>query len=171
MGEKLAVVDENDRVIGSDEREQVHGSDMWHRHVQIFIFNSKGEMLVQLRSPDKDRYPNTLEGSVTEHVRAGENYEEAARRGLMEELGIEADLRELLHFRAEYSTDERMVCKLFEGQHDGSFRLSSETVEIRFMDEDQLRELLEKRAHLMAPWFIESLRWKLGLPNKLKEIG
>ncbi|MFQ6010459.1 MAG: NUDIX domain-containing protein [Candidatus Aenigmatarchaeota archaeon] len=167
MGEKLDVVDENDNVIRTEEREAVHSTNAWHRQAHIFIFNSKGEMLVQLRSPDKDRFPGTLEGSMTEHVRAGESYEEAAARGLKEEFGINIPLKELLHFRIEYSPNERVIGKLFEGNYDGEVKLSEETVNVRFMNENQLKELLEKSPHKLAPWFIENLKWKLGLPHNL----
>ena len=167
MGERLDVVDKSDKVIGTEEREVVHSTGTWHRQAHIFIFNSSGEMLVQLRSPDKDRFPGTLEGSMTEHVRAGESYEDAARRGLMEEFGIDITLKQLLYFRAEYGPEERIIGKLFEGHFDGEVKLSNETVEVKFVNEEQLKELLEKSPHKLAPWFIENLKWKLGLPNSL----
>ena len=69
-----------------------HGA--YHRVVEIFTLNSKGEMLVTKRSPEKKPYPNMWEitgGAVV----AGEDSLDAARRELREETGIVTQIGEL----------------------------------------------------------------------------
>lgn len=69
-----------------------HGA--YHRVVEVFTLNAKGELLVTKRSPEKKPYPNMWEitgGAVV----AGEDSLDAARRELREETGIVVNTGEL----------------------------------------------------------------------------
>lgn len=87
--EYLDLVDEDDNVIGREERSVIYSQGLRnYRVVNIFIFNSKGEVLLPKRDATRRIFPNCYDFSCGEHVLAGETYEEAATRGLKEELGI-----------------------------------------------------------------------------------
>lgn len=89
MSELLSVVDENDNLIGGEDRRVVHSSTLWQRGVHVFVFNNRGELLVQLRYPTEDKYPNTCDCSLSGQVTFGEDYEATVVRELEEELGID----------------------------------------------------------------------------------
>ena len=55
--EVFDVVDRLDRVLGQAPRSQVHEQGLLHRAVHVFVFNSRGQLLVQRRSAEKDEYP------------------------------------------------------------------------------------------------------------------
>ena len=59
--------------------------------VHVCVFNQKGEMLIQQRQPFKEGWPNLWDVSVGGGVQAGETTQQAARRELREELGLEYD--------------------------------------------------------------------------------
>lgn len=64
LNEKCFLVDENDRVIGETTKRdchQVHAGEhiKLHRAFSVFLFNSKGEFLVQKRAAGKVTYPLT----------------------------------------------------------------------------------------------------------------
>ena len=59
--------------------------------VHVCVFNQKGDMLIQQRQPFKEGWPNLWDVSVGGGVQAGETTQQAARRELMEELGLEFD--------------------------------------------------------------------------------
>lgn len=86
------ICDESDHVVGQLPRSQVHARNLLHRAVHIWVWNSEGELLLQLRSSSKDQFPNCYTSSASGHVEAGEDYETAARRELWEELQLRGDL-------------------------------------------------------------------------------
>jgi isopentenyldiphosphate isomerase len=53
------IVNEKDEIIGQASRPEVHAKNLFHRASHVWIFNSKGEMLLQKRSTNKDTFPNT----------------------------------------------------------------------------------------------------------------
>jgi isopentenyl-diphosphate delta-isomerase type 1 len=82
------VVDEQDRVIGSALRREVHARGLLHRSVHALVTDAAGRVLMQRRSMSKDLYPNQWAASASGHVDRGEDYDTAMVRELGEELGI-----------------------------------------------------------------------------------
>jgi isopentenyl-diphosphate delta-isomerase type 1 len=94
--ELFDVCDAEDRVIGQATRGEVHARGLLHRAVHIFVFNSRGQLLIQRRSALKDEFPLSYTSSASGHVDAGESYDAAAIRELREELGL-SDTLEFVH--------------------------------------------------------------------------
>lgn len=88
MDELFDIVDENDQVVAQAPRSIVHREQLQHRAVHILVFNSRNQLLLQLRSASKDEFPLCYTSSASGHVGAGEAYAAAAVRELEEELGI-----------------------------------------------------------------------------------
>ncbi len=87
--ELLDVYDTNKRKIGKKIRrgdELSSGERLLVTH--LCLFNSKGEMLIQRRSFEKDRCPGCWDVSAGGFVLSGENSESAVIREAKEELGI-----------------------------------------------------------------------------------
>ena len=94
MAEELFdVVDEQDRVLKQAPRSQVHAQKWLHRASHIFVFNSRGDLLVHRRTATKDECPSMFTSSASGHLAAGEGYETAAVRELEEELGLTSHIR------------------------------------------------------------------------------
>ena len=90
------ILDEKGNLIGEVKlKREAHAKGLWHRASHIWIYNSKGEILLQLRSKNKSLYPNLWDVSAAGHVSAGQSYDEAAVRELFEELGVKAAISEL----------------------------------------------------------------------------
>jgi len=86
------VVDEQDNVLRSAPRSEVHGQGLLHRASHIWVFNSSNELLIHLRAAGKEEEPLKWTSSAAGHLAAGESYASAAERELQEELGLQAEL-------------------------------------------------------------------------------
>jgi len=144
MTEYFYVVDEEDNVVGKATREECHSeSGLIHRSVYIFVLNDKNEIFIQTRSMSKDLYPGYCTGSATGHVDYGEDYDEAARRELKEELGIDAPLQRLGKVKS-FSEDEREISVLYMCRYNGPFKFNrKEIVEGVFLSIEDIKRSLE----------------------------
>ena len=87
--EIFPIVDEEGRVVGSATRGECHsGIKLLHPVVHLHVFNSQGDIYLQRRPDWKDIQPGKWDTAVGGHVDYGETPEEALRREVREELGI-----------------------------------------------------------------------------------
>jgi isopentenyldiphosphate isomerase len=171
--EVLDIVDNSDNVIGRDTRFNVHHSKSWHRGIHVILINGKGELLMQLRGPEKDKCPNTYDLSLSEHVMSGETYEQAAMRGLQEELGIVGVKPEkILYFRMNYGDpSDNMVGVIYKLEYEGKLAMDrKEIASIEFLSPLKIKKMLSGEKEKFAYWAYEILRWYFGLPSKVQEI-
>jgi 16S rRNA (adenine1518-N6/adenine1519-N6)-dimethyltransferase len=156
--ERFPVVDENDHVLGDAPRGEVHGNNLRHRAVHVFLFNRQGELFLQKRSRWKDRHPLLWDSSAAGHVDAGEDYDEAADRELVEELGVKTNLTRVAKLPCTEQTGWEFIW-LYRGEHDGPFRLASAEIEYGdFFPFDVVRGWIKARPHEFAPGFLDC--WK-----------
>lgn len=97
----IQIVDTEDQPIGTASIGKAQKDGLIHRIVRIMVENSKGKILLQKRA-NKVTWPNCWDNSAAGHVDAGEDYLEAAKRELFEEIGLDGqDLTEI----GKYYTD------------------------------------------------------------------
>jgi isopentenyl-diphosphate delta-isomerase len=90
--ENIVLVDEHNAELGVMEKMQVHKEGLLHRAISVFVFNSKGEMLLQKRSAAKYHSAGLWTNTCCSHPRPGESLENAANRRLFEEMGMRCKL-------------------------------------------------------------------------------
>lgn len=104
--ELVDVVDEDDRVLIQATRREVRLRNLRHRSVYILVFAPTGQLFVHQRTLTKDIFPAYWDVTISGVVRAGEDYDDGARRELHEELGVEGmALRRLFRLRYEDATN------------------------------------------------------------------
>jgi isopentenyl-diphosphate Delta-isomerase len=160
--EHFDVVDEADRVLFSAPRSEVHARKWFHRAVQIFVFNSRGELLIHRRSATKDEFPGRLNTSASGHLHAGEDYDAAAERELQEELGLCGPLERLHKFPALVETSHEHTV-LYRLVTDDPPRFDPEEIESgAFHSLQELAEWVVRSPEDFTPCFVLLLRWYLG---------
>ncbi|MDY3511275.1 isopentenyl-diphosphate Delta-isomerase [Riemerella anatipestifer] len=158
MCEKVVLVNPKDEVLGVMEKLQAHRGGFLHRAFSVFLFNTKGEMLLQRRAGVKYHSPKLWTNAVCSHPRLGESYKAGAQRRLIEELGIDADISEKFSFiyKAEVGDNlwEHELDYVFTGIYEGDFNLNPEEVsEIRYISMEALDKELEANPEQFTEWF------------------
>jgi isopentenyldiphosphate isomerase len=96
--EKLKIFDDNRNPIGVATRGDVHKHGYWHEAFHCwFIGKEQGKdyIYLQLRSKDKQDYPNLLDITSAGHLLADETVKDGVRE-IKEEIGIDVDFEELV---------------------------------------------------------------------------
>ncbi|MEM0119957.1 MAG: isopentenyl-diphosphate Delta-isomerase [Thermoprotei archaeon] len=103
-GSLVVLVDEQDRDLGILEKLEAHSNGgRLHRAVSVFVFNSKGETLLQKRADGKYHSAGLWSNTCCTHPAPGERPDVAARRRLKEEMGFDTPITEFFTFI--YRTD------------------------------------------------------------------
>jgi len=96
--ESVILVDAYDNEIGTMQKMQAHVLGKLHRAFSVFIFNTKGELLLQQRAIDKYHSGGKWTNTCCSHPRMGETTLAAAHRRLKEEMGMECQLTYAFNF-------------------------------------------------------------------------
>jgi isopentenyl-diphosphate delta-isomerase len=115
------------------EKLEAHQKGALHRAVSVFIFNKKGELLLQKRASTKYHGAGLWTNTCCTHPREAENNEDCAHRRLREEMGFETKLEERFSFiyksEVENGLIEHEFDHVFFGVYDGEINLNPEEVE------------------------------------------
>lgn len=98
MTENVILVDTYDKEIGTMPKLEAHLEGLLHRAFSIFIFNKKGDLLLQQRALDKYHSAGKWTNTCCSHPRPGEDTLAAANRRLREEMGMSAELSHAFSF-------------------------------------------------------------------------
>lgn len=144
-GELFPVVDPSGAVIGRATRGECHGGSMLlHPVVHLHVFNSRGELYLQRRPAWKDIQPGRWDTAVGGHVGYGETVDEALRREVREELGIETFTPERIATYAFRSEREYELVYVHRTLYDGAICPSDELDGGRFWSAGEIRSNLGK---------------------------
>ena len=117
----IVYVDDTGTPIGTSPKLAAHDGDTkLHSAFSVFLFNDKGELLLQQRALTKKTWPGVWSNSCCGHVMLHETVEHAARRRLKYELGLTVgELHMILHdFRYRAEKDgvvENEICPVMVG--------------------------------------------------------
>ena len=168
------IVNEQNEVVGQEKRQIVHKTGLWHRGVHVFLFTADRRLLIQKRSQTRDKFPGTLDCSVSEHLKPGESYLAGAIRGLHEELGVgDIPLTRLVQFKMNYGPNDNEFSEVFEGTFDDATQITVDPHEVdgvAFHTIRELEKMMEGRDSPISPWFVQLLRWYTGKPATMEVL-
>lgn len=161
------VVDCDDNVVGQAPRSEVHARGLLHRAVNIFVFNTAGQLLLQQRSQTKDQFPGCYTSSASGHLGTGESYDEAAPRELEEELGLKLPLARIVKLPGgPHNANEHTV--LYRAVTDEPPKFNRGEIEsIAFFDLDKIAAMIDREPDRFAPPFRVLFRWYVGQVSNL----
>ena len=157
--DKIILVNEHDDMVGTIDKMEAHKQGLLHRAFSIFIFNSKGEMLLQQRALTKYHSAGLWTNACCSHPMPGEKTIDAAQRRLMEELGFETSIEKIFDFtyKAEFDNGltEHEFDHVFAGEYEGGIDANPDEVEdFSYKEIPQIKNMLQDHPQKFTAWFL-----------------
>ena len=160
----IVYVDEEGRPTGTARKLAAHNNDTkLHRAFSVFLFNDKGELLLQQRALTKKTWPGVWSNSCCGHVMLHETTENAAKRRLDYELSISDVHLEIVlpdfRYRAEKDgVVENEICPVLVGfDHSIPQPNPDEVNATRWVDWKQFVSDVHDPTNGYSPWAVEEV--------------
>ena len=155
---EIILVDELDQPLGTMEKMEAHRKGVLHRAFSVFIFNSKGEMLLQQRAKSKYHSAGLWTNACCSHPRPGEDIATAATRRLNEELGFTTTLKKVFDFIYRSSFENGLTefefDHVFVGQYDDEINPDKHEVnDFCFKTIEEINASLISHPEKYTAWF------------------
>lgn len=170
----VILVDDRDQEIGIEEKLTAHQTGQLHRAFSIFIFrkqNSNYELLLQQRNFNKYHSPGLWTNSCCSHPQPGEELLSSAKNRLIEEMGIQVDLKEAGSFIYKADVGNYLVEHEFDhvlvGFTDSSAITinQDEVASYRWVDINTIKNELQSSPGKYTSWFTQALEIAINYLN------
>ncbi|RYY16256.1 MAG: isopentenyl-diphosphate Delta-isomerase [Chitinophagaceae bacterium] len=162
--EEVILVDEQDQETGVAEKMEAHETGQLHRAFSVFIFNSRGEMLLQQRALDKYHSGGLWTNTCCSHPRPGEATGQAALRRLQEEMGFQVELEKVFDFLYKADFDNGLIehefDHVFVAEYEGAININPiEVMDYTYRPIADIEEAMAANPEQFTAWF------RLALPR------
>ena len=156
--EQVILVNENDEQIGLMPKMEAHEKALLHRAFSVFVFNKKGELLLQQRAADKYHSPLLWTNTCCSHQREGESNIAAGKRRLQEEMGFVCELKEVFSFIYKAPFDngltEHELDHVMVGEYNESPEINEDEVEnFKWMTLEDVKKDMNAHPEIYTEWF------------------
>lgn len=156
--EQVILVDPRDNAIGTMEKMEAHKKGELHRAFSILLFNDDGKALLQKRSRHKYHSSGLWTNTCCSHPLPEERMEDATRRRLKEEMGI--DLQPIFSYTFIYKAQldqnliEHELDHVFVGTFNGTPIINKKEVEDwKYVDINWLKQDINQQPAAYTVWF------------------
>jgi len=158
MIEHVILVDERDKELGIMPKIEAHEKGLLHRAFSVFIFNFKGELLLQQRALNKYHSPGLWTNTCCSHPREAESIEDAANRRLQEEMGLICKLEKKFDFIYKTSFDngltEHEFDHVFFGKSNNHPKINTdEVLSYNYFSFTEIERGLQLQPEIYTAWF------------------
>lgn len=156
--EQVILVDQDNEQIGTMPKMEAHEKAVLHRAFSVFIVNDNGDIMLQQRAASKYHSPLLWTNTCCSHQRVGESNIEAGKRRLQEEMGFQAELKELFSFIYKAPFDNGLTEHEYDHVMLGSFNsepnINPDEVEAwKWMSPEAVKEDISKNPNDYTAWF------------------
>lgn len=154
----LILVDEYDVPVGTMEKMEVHKKALLHRAFSVFIFNDKGEMLLQKRSDKKYHSAALWTNACCSHPAPGQLTIQAAAKRLFEEMGFTTTLEKAFDFIYKAPFDNGLTEYEFDHVFVGTYNSTivpnkEEVSDYCYKNIDEITNSLQSHPQKYTAWF------------------
>ncbi len=135
----------------------------------ILVFNDKGELALQRRAVDDDKFPYHWDFSAGGGINEGEDEKDSVEREMLEEIGAKADAEFLLRDNFTYPTWDKTKTRItdlyiFRTKYNGPFVLDpKEVAEIKFFTFQEIETMINSKEKFHVEFL---LAWEKGIIKK-----
>jgi len=155
----IILVDDNDKVVGKEDKLLTHKNGLQHRAFSVLIINDKNQMLIHKRNSAKYHSGSLWTNACCSHPVHEEDLIEAAHRRLKEEMGFNCPLKEVFSFKYYYKFDNGLVENEYDHVFVGLYNSNlvhpdpTEVESYKWIDYDLLLEDVENNNEEYTVWF------------------
>lgn len=158
MINKVILVDQNDSIVGFEDKIKVHETGQLHRAFSIFIFNNNKELLIQQRALDKYHTAGLWSNTCCSHPIPEMSTSKYAKLRLKEEMGFSCNLKEVnkIKYKFKLNNDlwEHELDHIFIGTFNGEIKPNPEEVyDYRWIGCESLIKEFNNNSFIYTPWF------------------
>jgi isopentenyl-diphosphate delta-isomerase len=154
----IALVDEDDRIIGYEDKLTVHQEGLLHRAFSVVVINSKGQWLMHRRALHKYHSAGSWTNTCCSHLLKGQDMQEAVRTRLLSEMGIKANpvFVDSFHYRAAFENGlteneiDHVYTALWEGEPKPD---PGEVMNWKWCDPAEIEKALDTYPEDFSAWF------------------
>ncbi|SEM05296.1 isopentenyl-diphosphate delta-isomerase [Maribacter orientalis] len=156
--EEVILVNQENEQIGTMPKMEAHEKALLHRAFSVFIVNDDGEIMLQQRAASKYHSPLLWTNTCCSHQRVGESNLDAGKRRLQEEMGFEAELKELFSFIYKAPFDNGLTEHEYDHVMIGNFntepKINPEEVEAwKWMSPELVKKDITNNPKEYTVWF------------------
>ncbi|MFW5807950.1 MAG: isopentenyl-diphosphate Delta-isomerase [Spirochaetota bacterium] len=156
----ILLVDEDDNILGTAEKLEVHQKGLLHRAFSVFIFNDEGDILMQKRSGMKYHSPNVWTNTCCSHQTSQTSEMQYIHGRLRQEMGFDTELAFLFKHRYRTQFDngltEHEIDHVYYGIYNGDPIPNPEEVAAwRWSDCDMVLRDISAKPDEYSYWFRE----------------
>jgi isopentenyl-diphosphate delta-isomerase len=172
--DSVILVDEDDNMLGTMEKMAAHTRSKLHRAISVFVFNTKGELLLQRRAQNKYHSAGKWSNTCCSHPRPGEKTKDAAKRRLKEEMGLECELdfvfRFVYHAELDNGLTEHECDHVYVGTSSVAPELNTqETDAFEYVRLERIKTDLADNPEKYTVWFNVCFERVMEYYNKIPE--
>jgi len=156
--EEVILVNSKDEEVGRAEKLEAHQKGLLHRAISVLVFNSAGELLLQKRANHKYHSGGLWTNTCCSHPRPNETSLAAAKRRLLEEMGIHSHPSFAYKFIYKTALDNQLV----EHEYDHVYITTSndkpmlnpdEATDFKYVSIDKLKTEIDNNPDDYTVWF------------------
>jgi isopentenyl-diphosphate delta-isomerase len=155
---EVILVNEKDQPIGTMEKMEAHRQGVLHRAFSVFIFDSKGRMLLQQRAAQKYHGGLLWTNACCSHPYPEEMTDIAADRRLWEELGFQTSLKEIFSFTYKAEVENHLIehefDHVFVGEYEGAITPNpDEVADYCYSSIEAIKKAIQEHPSKFTSWF------------------
>jgi len=156
--QQVILVNENDEPLGAMEKMEAHRKAVLHRAFSVFIFNRKGEMLLQQRALTKYHSGGLWTNACCSHPAPGEETVTAASRRLQQEMGFTTEVEKIFEFTYQSEFENGLTEYEFDHVYAGVYEgpVTPDPLEVKdfcYRSLEEIQTSLSSHPNKYTAWF------------------